>query len=262
MIDEFLLRALLAGIAVALVAGPLGAFVVWRRMAYFGGALSHMALLGVALGFLLGVNPTFGVAFVVVAAALILGGVQGVRGLSLDTLLGIVAHAALAVGLIAAASLDSVRIDLMGYLFGDILAVGWDDVIWVWGGAAVVLAMLSKLWRPLLNVTVHTDLAHVEGTPVKHTQLAFMLMLALVVALAMKIVGILLVTSMLIIPAAAARTIARTPESMGAFAALVGVLAVGVGLWASYQFDVPAGPGIVAAASLLFVAGMVFKPHS
>lgn len=257
--DEFLIRALLAGFAVALVAGPLGAFVVWRRMAYFGGALSHMALLGVALGFLLGVDPTFGVAFVVIAAALILGGVQGIRGLSLDTLLGIVAHAALAVGLIAAASLDGVRIDLMGYLFGDILAVGWDDVAWVWGGAAVVLFVLMKLWRDLLNITVHSDLAHVEGVNVRRTQLAFMLMLALVVALAMKIVGILLVTSMLIIPAASARALARTPEAMGLVAAGAGVASVAMGLWASYQFDLPAGPGIVAAASLFFVVGL-FMP--
>jgi len=255
--DEFLIRAVLAGAAVALVAGPLGAFVVWRRMAYFGGALSHMALLGVALGFLLGVNPTYGVAFVVIAAALILGGAQGIRSLSLDTLLGIVAHAALAVGLIAAAFLDDVRIDLMGYLFGDILAVGWDDVAWVWGGALIVLALLAKLWRALLNITVHADLAHVEGVNVRRTELAFMLMLALVVALAMKIVGILLVTSMLIIPAASARAFVRTPEAMGLVAAVMGVFAVGAGLWASYQFDLPAGPGIVATASLMFVVGLI-----
>lgn len=255
--DGFLTRALLAGLAVALVAGPLGAFVVWRRMAYFGGALSHMALLGVALGFLLGVDPALGVAFVVVAGALLLSGAQGVRGLSLDTLLGILAHAALAIGLIVSASLDTVRIDLMGYLFGDILAVGWDDVYWVWGGATVILAILFKLWRPLLSITVHSDLAQVEGINVRRTELLFMLLLALVVALAMKVVGILLVTSMLIIPAAAARALTRTPEAMGAVAALLGMVAVFAGLGASYQFDIPAGPGIVAAASILFLFGLL-----
>jgi len=261
MVDEFLIRAALAGVAVALVAGPLGAFVVWRRMAYFGGALSHMALLGVALGFLLGIQPIFGVAFVVVSAALILSGVHGVRGLSLDTMLGIVAHAALALGLIVAASMDSVRLDLMGYLFGDILAVGWDELIWVWCGAAIVLALLVKLWRPLLNITVHADLAAVEGHNVRRVELLFMLMLALVVALAMKVVGILLVTSMLIIPAASARALARTPEAMGGIAALVGVMSVLSGLWVSYIYDVPAGPGIVAGATVLFALGLTLKPR-
>lgn len=255
--DEFLLRALLAGLGVAVAAGPLGAFVVWRRMAYFGGALSHTALLGVALGFLLGVEPTLGVAFVVVAAALVLSGLQGVRGLSLDTLLGIVAHGALAVGLIVAAGLDHVRLDLMGYLFGDILAVSWFDVAWVWAGALAVLSVLVAIWRPLLSLTVHADLAHVEGVAVRRTELLFMLMLALVVALAMKAVGILLVTSMLVIPAAAARFVARTPEAMAVFAVLAGVVAVVAGVWASYQYDLPTGPSIVAAACVLFCIGLI-----
>jgi len=258
-IDAFILRAVLAGCAVAVAAGPLGAFVVWRRMAYFGGALSHTALLGVALGFVVGVEPVFGVAFVVVAVALILSGLQRVRGLSLDTLLGVVAHAALAVGLIVAATLDNVRIDLMGYLFGDILAVGWADVAWTWGGAALIILVLMKLWRSLLSATVHADLAEVEGVNVRRTDMVFMLLLAVVVALAMQVVGILLVTSMLIIPASAVRGLSRTPEAMAVLAAFAGVTSVGAGLWASYQYDVPAGPGIVAAAALLFVVGLLLK---
>lgn len=261
-VDAFLVRAVLAGVAVAIVAGPLGAFVVWRRMAYFGGALSHTALLGVALGFLVGVEPVIGVGFVVVAVALILSGLQRVRGLSLDTLLGVVAHGALAVGLIVASTMDSVRIDLMGYLFGDILAVGWGDVAWIWGGAILILLALSQLWRNLLSATVHADLAQVEGINVRRVDLAFMLLLAVVVALAMQIVGILLVTSMLIIPASAVRGISRTPEAMAILAALAGVISIAAGLWASYQFDAPAGPGIVAAASCLFVLGLLAKTRS
>ena len=255
--EDFLVRALLAGLAVALAAGPLGAFVVWRRMAYFGGALSHTALLGVALGFLLGVEPGLGVAFVVIAAALMLGAMGNVRGLSLDTLLGIVAHAALAAGLIVSATLDQVRVDLMAYLFGDILAVGWNEVTWLWVGAAVILVLLLALWRPLLNATVHADLAFVEGVKVRRVELAFMLMLALVVALAMKVVGILLVTAMLVIPAASARGFARTPEAMGVLATFAGVASVGLGLWASYIYDAPAGPAIVVAASWLFALSLL-----
>lgn len=255
--DEFLIRAVLAGLAVALAAGPLGAFVVWRRMAYFGGALSHTALLGVALGFLVGVSPSLGVAFVVVAAALLLGTLGSVRGLSLDTLLGIVAHAALAAGLIVTATLQNVRIDLMAYLFGDILAVGWNDVAWLWAGALVIVVLMLGLWRPMLNATVHADLAFVEGVNVRRMELLFMLMLALVVALAMKVVGILLVTSMLVIPAATARAVARTPEAMGVLAALIGVIAVGVGIWGSFAYDAPAGPAIVLAASTLFALSLL-----
>lgn len=255
--DEFLIRAGLAGLAVAAVAGPLGAFVVWRRMAYFGGALSHTALLGVALGFLLGVEPGLGVLFVVVASALMLGALGGVRGLSLDTLLGIVAHAALAAGLIVTATLSHVRVDLMAYLFGDILSVSWRDVGWLVGGAVIILALLAKMWRPLLSATVHADLAHVEGVNVRRVELLYMLMLALVVALAMKVVGILLVTSMLVIPAAAARAVARTPEAMAVLAAAIGWIAVGAGLWSSFAYDVPAGPAIVLAASALFALSLV-----
>ncbi len=262
--NDFMVRAVLAGLAVAAVAGPLGAFVVWRRMAYFGGALSHTALLGVALGFLFGVQPMFGVGFVVVATALILGFMQGTigrsRGLSLDTLLGILAHGALAVGLIVIGTLQGVRVDLMVYLFGDLLAVGKQDVAGLWVGAVLVLAVLIMLWRPLLSATVHADLAEVEGVNVRRTEIVFMVMLAVLVALAMKVVGILLVTAMLIIPAAAARTFARTPEAMALGAALVGALSVGVGLWASWTFDAPAGPAIVAAASALFAVSLAFKP--
>ncbi|MBL4693539.1 MAG: metal ABC transporter permease [Magnetovibrio sp.] len=255
--DDFLIRSALAGIAVALASGPLGAFVVWRRMAYFGGALSHTALLGVALGFLLGVQPGLGVAFVVMAAALMLGWLNGVKGLSLDTLLGIVAHGALAVGLIVTSLLDTVRIDLMGYLFGDILAVGVEEVWWLWGGAGFVLAALIKLWQPLLSLTVHADIASVEGVPVRRVELAFMVLLALVVALAMKVVGIVLVTSMLVIPAAAARSFSKTPEAMAIAAAVIGVCSVGIGLWASYAYDSPAGPSIVAAATLFFALSLL-----
>lgn len=257
--DEFLLRALLAGLAVAVAAGPLGAFVVWRRMAYFGGALSHAALLGVALGLLVGAAPWAGVAVVVVVSALMLSGLQGVKGLSLDTLLGIVAHGALALGLIASAMLVSVRVDLMVYLFGDILAVGWADVAWLAGGTLVIGAVLLKLWQPLLNATVHADLAHVEGVDVRRVELLFMLLLALVVALAMKVVGILLVTSMLVVPAAAARSFARTPEAMAGAAVLIGTLSVGLGLWGSFNFDAPAGPAIVVAATALFALSLLVK---
>jgi len=256
--DEFLLRALLAGLGVALVAGPLGAFVVWRRMAYFGDTLAHSALLGVALAYLLSINLNLGVLIACVAVALVLLALQRQQRLASDTLLGILAHTALSLGLVTLAFLETLRVDLMGFLFGDILAVGWRDVALIWAGGLVVLGALALLWRPLLAITVHEELARVEGVPVARVRLALTLLLAVVVALAMKVVGILLITSLLIIPAAAARRFARTPESMAVLAALAGCLAVAGGLAGSLRFDTPAGPSVVVAAALLFaLTGLV-----
>lgn len=250
--DEFLLRALLAGLGVALVAGPLGAFVVWRRMAYFGDTLAHSALLGVALAYLLSIDLNLGVLITCVAVALILLALQRQQRLASDTLLGILAHTALSLGLVTLAFLETLRVDLMGFLFGDILAVGWRDVALIWAGGLVVLGALALLWRPLLAITVHEELAQVEGVPVVRVRLALTLLLAVVVALAMKVVGILLITSLLIIPAAAARRFSRTPEAMAALAALAGCLAVAGGLAGSLRLDTPAGPSVVVAAALLF----------
>lgn len=251
--DPFLWRALLAGIGVALVASPLGCFVVWRRMAYFGDTLSHGALLGVALGFLLGIDVLAGIVATCVAIALLLLLVQQ-RGLPTDTLLGILSYSSLSLGLIAVAAIPSLRVDLMSYLFGDILAVRDSDLIWIYGGGAGVLVALVAIWRPLLAITVHEDLARAEGVNVALVRLVFMLLIALVIALAMKVIGILLITSLLIIPAATARRFARTPEQMAAAAALLGCVAVAGGLALSLALDTPSGPSVVVAAALLFAA--------
>jgi zinc transport system permease protein len=250
--DDFLLRALLAGIGVAATAGPLGAFIVWRRMAYFGDALSHSALLGIAIGFLLGIDPTLSVVALCLAIALLLVALQRQQRLAGDTLLGIMAHGSLSLGLVAFSFLERVRVDLMGYLFGDILAVSASDIAWIFGGGAFVLTGLAFLWRPLLSMTVHEELAQVEGVDIETTRAAFMLLVALVIAVAMKIVGILLITSLLILPAAAARRLSRTPVQMGLGAALAGTLAVTLGILASLQWDTPTGPSIVLAATSLF----------
>ncbi|HEV2545862.1 MAG TPA: iron chelate uptake ABC transporter family permease subunit [Stellaceae bacterium] len=249
---DFVLRAALAGIGVAMVAGPLGAFVVWRRMAYFGDTLSHSALLGVAIGILLGIDLNLAVILLCAALALLFVALQPQRWLPSDTLLGILSHSALSLGLVAFAFIETVRVDLMGYLFGDILAVSLGDLAWIYGGALVVLGAMVTLWRPLLAITVHEELAQVDGVNVKATRLAFVLLVALVIAAAMKVVGILLITSLLILPAATARRVARTPEAMAMLAALAGMIAVLAGMAASLTWDVPTGPAIVLAAGALF----------
>jgi len=255
--DEFLLRALAAGLGLAIVAAPFGCFVVWRRMAYFGDTLAHSALLGVVASLLLGILPIIGIIVLSLGLAVALAVGQGSRRLGADSLLGIISHGSLAAGLVALSLMETVRVDLMGWLLGDILAVGWADVWLIWGGGAMVLAGLAMVWRPLLAATVNEDLAAIEGHAIGRSRMILMVLVALVVAVAMKVVGVLLVTALLVIPAATARRLAGTPERMAALAGLIGMLAVGAGLAASWRFDTPAGPSVVVVAVLLFLAGQV-----
>lgn len=250
---DFLLYALLAGLALAVVAGPLGSFVVWRRMAYFGDTLSHAALLGVALGFLLDISPALAVTVGCLLLAVLLVTLQQRQPLASDTLLGILAPSTLSLGLVVLSFMHDVRIDLMGYLFGDLLAIGTADLAWILGGSAAVLVLIIVLWRPLLAITVHEELARVEGLPVATLRMTLMLLIAVVIAVAMKIVGVLLITSLLIIPAAAAQRHARSPEQMAFGASVLGIVAVCLGLAMSWFKDTPAGPSIVVAAAALFL---------
>ena len=257
ILEDFFWRAMLAGIGVALVAGPLGCFVVWRKMAYFGDTMAHSALLGVALGLLFGVAPMIGVFAVGLVVALLLSGFLQKPFLSGDTLLGTLSHATLALGVLLISLMTWLRVDLLGYLFGDILSVTRTDLLWIYAVGGITLILLAWLWRPLLAITVDRELAGAEGMNVISCELTLMLVIAAVIALAMKVVGILLITSLLIIPAAAARHLCRTPEQMAAAAAIIGVLSVALGLFASFHFDTPSGPSIVTAAVFLFMLGQL-----
>lgn len=250
---DFLLFALLGGMGVALIAGPLGSFVVWRRMAYFGDTLAHSALLGVAMGVLFDINVNFAVVSCCLILALILVSLQRQHLVATDTLLGIMAHSSLSLGLVAIALLDDVRVDLMDYLFGDLLAISPTDLYWIYGGGCIVLLLIWRLWNSLLAITINEELAQVEGVPVARVRLTLMLLIGVVIAIAMKVVGILLITSLLIIPAASARRLANSPEQMAMIASILGVISVLLGLYASYQFDTPAGPSVVVAALIQFL---------
>ncbi|SDQ72522.1 iron chelate uptake ABC transporter family permease subunit [Pseudovibrio sp. Tun.PSC04-5.I4] len=254
--DDFIVRAMLAGIGLALVSGPLGCFVVWRRMAYFGDTMSHSALLGVALAFLLNINLMVGVIGVTVTVSLCLLFLQKRGSLSTDALLGLLSHSALALGMVLIAFMGSVRFDLLSLLFGDILAVGTVDVIAIYVCAAVILVLLYLLWRPLLASTVNRELAEAEGLNPERTQLIFMIMMAAIIAIAMKIVGVLLITALLIIPAATARWFAKSPEQMAIASSLIGVASVVLGLEGSLQFDSASGPSIVVAGMCLFLLSL------
>ncbi len=250
--DEFIWRALLGGVGVAIIAGPVGCFIVWRRMAFFGHAVSHASLLGIAAGLALGTNVAFGIVAVGMALALTLVGLETKRLLATDTLIGILGHATLAGGLVALSFMPSVRMDLMGYLFGDVLAIGRGDVIAIWTLGIVVLAVLAFIWRPLLSLTVHEDLARVEGIPTLPIRIIYMLIVTLVIALGMQIVGILMIISLLIVPAAAARPISSDAISMAIGATLIGIASVLGGTALSFTWDTPTGPSIVLVASAIF----------
>ena len=253
MMDDFFIRALIAGTGVALVSGPLGCFVVWRKLAYFGDTLSCAALLGVALALLFEVNTTLAVFSISVFISLALIFLQSRVNLSSDALLGLRAHSALAVGLVGLSFMTWVRVDLMGFLFGDILAVTPTDIVVIWGGGAFVLLILVISWHSLFASTVNVEIAQAEGMKPEQSNIVLMLLMAVVIAISMKIVGVLLITSMLIFPAAIARRFATGPEQMAFLAAIVGILVVFGGLFGSLHWDTPSGPSIVVAASLLFI---------
>lgn len=258
LLDDFLIRAALGGIGLTLATGPLGAFVVWRRMAYFGDATAHAAILGVALAFATGLPIYAGTLVVALAMAVTVANLTG-RGHASDTVLGVIAHSALALGLVAASFLSGLRVDLSAFLFGDLLAVSHSDLAVIWAGSAVVAGLLAWRWQGLLTATVNEELAQASGIDPRRERLALTLALALTVAVAIKIVGALLIAALLIVPAAAARQVSRSPEGMALAASGLGALAVLGGLWASLHFDTPAGPSIVAAAAGVFAISLILR---
>ncbi len=261
MLDDFFVRALIAGIGLAIITGPLGSFIVWRKMAYFGETMSHSALLGVALAILLNTSVLASVFAIGVVIAFSLIILQTRNTISNDALLGILSHATLAIGLVIISLMTWVRVDLMGYLFGDILSVTTTDIIIIYIGGTAILAIMFMIWRSLLTATISPDLAHTEGLNPQRSNLVFTLLIAGVIAMAMKVIGIILVTSLLIIPAASARSFASTPEKMAAIASAIGIISVIAGLWGSLKFDTPSGPSIVVAAFAIFILSIIPRPR-
>jgi zinc transport system permease protein len=256
---NFVLYALVAGISLALVAGPLGSFIVWRRMSYFGDTLAHSALLGIALGLLTDSNPQLSILSCLVFAFL-LTLLDRRPSISTDTLLGILAHSSLALGILVLALADSVRVDLEAYLFGALLTIGNADLIWVLVIVSLVSIVLSVFWNDFVSITVHAEIAEIEGVTVNRLNLVLVLLIALTIAVSMKIVGVLLITSLLIIPPAAARSMASTPEQMAGRASIIGCISVVLGLISAFYFDVPVGPSIVVVATLIFLV-FYFYPN-
>ena len=257
MFDDFFIRALLAGIGVALVTGPLGCFVVWRRLSYFGDTLSHSALLGVTIAYSFQFNIAFSVFIISALIALILIQLQKKTNLPGDALLGLLAHSSLAVGLVVIGFLSFIRFDIMGLLFGDILAVTIDDLLIIWIGGGLILVVLKLIWKSLFASTVNYELAEAEGLNPDRAKAIFTILMAAVIAISIKMVGLLLITGMLIIPAAMARNVSTSPLQMVFYSVIGGLLSVILGLYSSLEFNTSSGPSIIAASLFLFILSLL-----
>ena len=256
MFDDFFVRALFAGIGIAFVTGPLGCFVVWRRLSYFGDTLAHSALLGVTMAYTLDLNIAISVFLISSVIALILIQLQKKTNLPGDALLGLLAHSSLAVGLVVIGFLTFIRFDIMGLLFGDILAVTTDDLLIIWTGGVLILLVLKLIWKPLFASTVNYELAEAEGLNPDRAKAIFTILMAAVIAISIKMVGLLLITGMLIIPAAMARNISDSPQKMVIFSIIGGLLSVVLGLYSSLEFNTSSGPSIIAASLVLFILSL------
>ena len=257
MFDDFFIRALIAGLGVALVTGPLGCFVIWRRLSFFGDTLSHSALLGVTLAVSFDINIAFSVFIISSAVALILLKLQKTTNLPGDALLGLLAHSSLAVGLVAIGFLSFIRFDIMGLLFGDILSVTKNDLIIIWVGGAIILFVLKLIWKPLFASTVNYELADAEGMRPERVNAIFTILMAAIIAISIKMIGLLLITGMLIIPAAMARNISNNPKQMVLFSIIGGLLSVVIGLFGSLEINTPSGPSIITAGLILFILSLI-----
>ncbi|WP_392565782.1 zinc ABC transporter permease subunit ZnuB [Utexia brackfieldae] len=256
---ELLLPSWIAGMLLTTISGPLGAFVVWRRMSYFGDTLSHAALLGVALGFAFNIAPFYAVLGLMLLLGLILTVLESQKQLPIDTLLGILAHSALSIGLVVISLMSNIRIDLMGYLFGDLLSITYQDVWQILIGVIVVLAILIWQWHKFLYITVSEELAFVNGINTKQTKLCLILLIAITIGLSMKFVGALIITSLLIMPAATAKYYANTPEKMAFIAVLFGMIAICGGLLLSVYYNTPTGPSVVVVSGICFLITLLIR---
>ena len=257
MFDDFFTRALIAGVGIAIIAGPLGCLVIWRRLSYFGDTLSHSALLGVTLAYAFSTNITLSVFIISSVVAILLINLQKRTKLAGDSLLGLLAHSTLAIGLVLIGFLSSIRFDLMGLLFGDILAVTTEDIALVWIGGIIILGILYFIWKSLFSATVNYDLAAAEGMRPEISNLIFTLLLAGVIALSIKMIGALLITGLLLIPAAIARNLSNSPKQMIIIAILAGIASVVLGLFTSLELNTSSGPSIVVVSLALFILSLI-----
>ena len=257
MLDDFIVRAIIAGIGIALVTGPLGCFVVWRRLSFFGDTLAHSALLGVLISITLDINVSLTIFVVASLVAILLLRLKNNESYQATALLGLISHSSLALGLVILGFLSFIRFDVMGVLFGDILSVNSNDLLVIWIGGALILVVLSYIWKPLFASTVNYELAEAEGMKPERVNAIFTILLAALIAISIKMIGILLITGLLIIPTAMARNLSDNPRQMVILSIIGGLLSVLIGLYASFEINTSSGPSIVVVALILFILSLM-----
>ena len=257
MLDDFIVRAIIAGIGIALVTGPLGCFVVWRRLSFFGDTLAHSALLGVLISITLDINVSLTIFVVASLVAILLLRLERTTNLAGDSLLGLISHSSLAIGLVILGFLSFIRFDVMGVLFGDILSANSNDLLVIWIGGALILVVLSYIWKPLFASTVNYELAEAEGMKPERVNAIFTILLAALIAISIKMIGVLLITGLLIIPTAMARNLSDNPRQMVILSIIGGLLSVLIGLYASFEINTSSGPSIVVVALILFILSLM-----
>ena len=256
---DFMGRALLAAIGMGCVSAVMGCFLLWRRMAFFGDAMAHAAVLGVALGTILQVNTYLFIALICLMTAVIVGILQQRSRIPVDTWLASISYTSLALGIIVIAKTTGIRIDTESILFGDILSVSRQDLIWIYAAVIVVWSFIIVCWQKLLMLTLDEELALTSGISVDALRLGFTFCLAIVTAVGIKASGALLLPALMILPAAAMARFSKSPEMMVAGATVISLLSVVLGIWVSFTFDTPSGPTIVVTACGFFILATLVR---
>jgi zinc transport system permease protein len=265
LLDDFMLRALLAGLIMVLIAAPMGCLMVWQRLAFLSDTLGHAAVLGVGLGLLLQLQPIFGVLAVALVIVFSLSRVSSFNSALSETTLAIISHTGLAGGIILVGLLPGPSINLEAILFGDLLATTRGDLLNLLLTTTLLVVLLLRHWRAFVAVSVSREIAQAEGIEVRRVQFLMYVMIALLVAVMMKVMGVLLIAAMLVIPTSSARLFSRSPEQMVVISGLYGLAALAGGMTGSFHFDWQTGPAIVVSATLLLLLTLaltrVFRPR-
>jgi len=264
-LDDFLVRSVIAGLIMVAIAAPMGCLMVWQRLAFLSDTLGHAAVMGVGLGLLLEVTPVFGVLAVALLIVFSLNRVNTFNSALSETTLAIISHTGLAGGIILVGLLPAQAVNLEAILFGDLLATTSADLIRLLITTVVLLLLLLHHWRSFVAVSVSREIAQAEGIEVRKVQLLMYIMIALLVAVMMKVMGVLLIAAMLVIPTTSARLFSRSPEQMVAVSALYGLGALAGGITSSFHFDWQTGPAIVVSATMLLLITLamtrIFRNH-
>ena len=256
--DPLLLKLFFAGFGIAISAAVIGVFVLWKKMAYFSDAISHATIFGLAFAAIIEVMPIYGVIFCSIIFCLLMFYLAHQKFYSNDVVIGISSYILLALGLILIA-VFSVNVNLHLYLFGDLLVINNSDIFLIYFSLIIVLIAVFCGYKKMLMICINDDLAKISGIKTDKIQLQFLLLLAFLVAILVKIIGILLITSMLVMPAAIARIYAKNPLAMIILSIIFAIISVALGIISAFIFDLPIAAAIISLMAVILIFSFLFK---